>query len=117
MIPLPGSRLPAWLAYAVMFALPLAPVALALTAQSCSPSQAIQGVNAFSTAAQALANLADALDDCETEAEVADVLANAPEVLGNVRTALEAMCGEGGALPPEHKVCRHFAAYEADPAP
>ena len=84
---------------------------------ACTPAQ-LATTDRLLGAANLLQDMAQRASEAADKQDRASALEVAPEVMAQLRVALVELCtSEPPILPPEHKVCRHFRAYEADPSP
>lgn len=90
---------------------------ISIVSWACTPAQ-LATTDRLLGAANLLQNMAQRASEAADEQDRASALEVAPEVMAQLRVALVELCtSEPPILPPEHKVCRHFRAYEADPSP
>lgn len=85
---------------------------------SCGPATAgtITKIGHLLNAASALQALAEQAADQDGTPEAGQLLGQElPKALEHLDVALGELCAPGGPLPDEHKVCRHYHAYKADP--
>lgn len=109
------SRRPWTCAFALWFV--CTTFALPVVFFGCATTGAqVTRLNHLLRAAEALHQLAEHASELEGDKQAEQVLLEQlPYALDRLGEALSELCAQGGPLPPDHKVCRHYRAYVNDP--